>query len=309
MISARGLFVSVTVHALFAGWVVSAAPVAREVIEDAEAMPAVEVVLEVPPEPVAEPSQASEPQVAMAVDPKRALPVVEDHAEPEPSRPAPAVPAPSATPPTPVIATPALPSTDVLQGPTEITAPVGAPSIPAVRAVPSVPQSALREPDQRTDSLPVVRPLRQSVPTPEPQKAEMQKKKKQARATAAKPVVRKTQTKVKSAASRRAYAAASGRKAVASGGTAVDPGYKSRVLAKLRAAKRSPRGGASGRVMLSFRLSKSGGLLSAHIARSGGHPMLDQATLAMVRAAAPFPPMPASMSQTSMSFTVPVQYN
>jgi protein TonB len=315
MISARGISASLAVHAAFAGWIVHAAPMPRDIVEDAEAAPAIEVLLEIEPEPVAEPAQASPQQLAMVMERAPAEPVVEvteaidlpePQTEPEP---------PSLEP---------LPQPPQIETQAAEEKPVPEIALPPLPELPPLDLSDLEKPVEKVIQAPVVtvpekvaepqKPAPRKVEELKPRKAEAVKPKEQKPrkkfAKVAKPVAEKPVAALKnSASSKKAFAATAGRKALASGGKAIDPGYKSRILSKLRAAKRAPRATASGRVVLSFTVSRSGSLLSARIAKSGGHPALDQATLAMARAAAPFPPMPAGMNRASMSFTVPVQYN
>src|SRR5262249_7209753 len=64
-----------------------------------------------------------------------------------------------------------------------------------------------------------------------------------------------------------------------------------------------------GIVLLYFRLDRSGTVLSWHIARSSGYRALDEEVGEMVAAAAPFPPFPGSMPQSSESFVVPIEFS
>lgn len=88
--------------------------------------------------------------------------------------------------------------------------------------------------------------------------------------------------------------------------------YRARVLAHLARFKIYPDSarerGISGRTAVSFTLSRSGGVTSVSIASSSGAPILDQATLSMVRRAVPFPPMPEG-GAGSMSFTAGINYS
>jgi protein TonB len=67
--------------------------------------------------------------------------------------------------------------------------------------------------------------------------------------------------------------------------------------------------GEQGTSRLSFTLSRSGQVLGSRLAGSSGHPALDGETLAMIRRAQPFPPMPPELKQASMSFSIPVQFS
>jgi protein TonB len=88
--------------------------------------------------------------------------------------------------------------------------------------------------------------------------------------------------------------------------------YNQRVAAHLQRFKQYPSsaraGGEQGTSRLSFTLGRSGQVLGSRLAGSSGHPSLDGETLAMVRRAQPFPPMPPELKRASMSFNVPVQF-
>jgi protein TonB len=89
--------------------------------------------------------------------------------------------------------------------------------------------------------------------------------------------------------------------------------YNQLVAAHLQRFKQYPSGartaGEQGTSRLSFTLSRSGQVLGSRLAGSSGHPALDGETLAMVRRAQPFPPMPPELKQASMSFSIPVQFS
>jgi protein TonB len=89
--------------------------------------------------------------------------------------------------------------------------------------------------------------------------------------------------------------------------------YSQRVAAHLQRFKQYPSGakaaGEQGTSRLSFTLGRSGQVLGSRLAGSSGHPALDGETLAMVRRAQPFPPMPPDLKQASMSFSIPVQFS
>jgi periplasmic protein TonB len=89
--------------------------------------------------------------------------------------------------------------------------------------------------------------------------------------------------------------------------------YNQLVAAHLQRFKQYPSGaraaGEQGTSRLSFTLSGSGQVLGSRLAGSSGHPSLDGETLAMVRRAQPFPPMPPELKQASMSFSIPVQFS
>jgi periplasmic protein TonB len=101
-------------------------------------------------------------------------------------------------------------------------------------------------------------------------------------------------------------------RAGASAGTAEIASYRSRILAHLARYKTYPESaqdaGIQGRATVSFTITRSGGVASASLAGSSGAGVLDQATLAMVRRAQPFPAMPAGGS-ASMSFIAVIRYD
>jgi protein TonB len=89
--------------------------------------------------------------------------------------------------------------------------------------------------------------------------------------------------------------------------------YNRLVAAHLQRFKQYPSSakaaGEQGTSRLSFTLGRSGQVLGSRLAGSSGHPALDSETLAMVRRAQPFPPMPSELKQASMSFSIPVQFS
>jgi protein TonB len=89
--------------------------------------------------------------------------------------------------------------------------------------------------------------------------------------------------------------------------------YNQLVAAHLQRFKQYPPGakaaGQQGVARLSFSLSRGGQVLASRLAGSSGHAALDAETLAMVRRAQPFPAFPPEMKQSSMGFTVPIQFS
>ena len=78
--------------------------------------------------------------------------------------------------------------------------------------------------------------------------------------------------------------------------------WRDLVVARLQQSKRYPSGAEARReqgvVTLSFSVDRNGQVLSRSIARSSGHPALDQEVLAMVQRAQPLPAFPAAMPQS-----------
>lgn len=86
--------------------------------------------------------------------------------------------------------------------------------------------------------------------------------------------------------------------------------YAGLVAAHLRRYKHYPSsaGGATGVVMVAFSLSRGGSLQGVRLVRSSGNGALDQAAIAMVRRANPFPSIPADLNRSSATFSVPIRF-
>jgi protein TonB len=122
-----------------------------------------------------------------------------------------------------------------------------------------------------------------------------------ARANAKRKADAKRKAGSKRAASRRA---STGRKGGASAGD--KRAYARRVLSHIQRHKRHPGGAAgAGVVRLSVRISGSGSLSSARVARSSGSATLDRAAVATARRASPYPAPPGG---GAFSFTVSLRY-
>ena len=147
--------------------------------------------------------------------------------------------------------------------------------------------------------------------TSKPVKQEKNKVQKKKKIKKLKKVAKKAKKKQKKRLSKKRVAAlqkgggAKGRKKAA--GRAAIANYRGRVQSHLSRYKRSPGGGQRGRTVVSFTISRSGGLSGVRLVRSSGNSAIDRATLAMVRRASPFPPIPAG-GPGRMRFSVPVSY-
>ncbi|MGL4288452.1 MAG: TonB family protein [Phreatobacter sp.] len=88
--------------------------------------------------------------------------------------------------------------------------------------------------------------------------------------------------------------------------------YRQRVLAHLARFKVYPdqarERGIVGRAVIAFTLSRGGQVTTSSLAGSSGAAVLDQATIAMLRRAVPFPAMPEGGPMT-MSFTAGIRYD
>jgi len=64
-----------------------------------------------------------------------------------------------------------------------------------------------------------------------------------------------------------------------------------------------------GVVEIAFSLDRQGRVIARHIARASGYDALDEAAVATVARAQPFPPPPDAMPGDSFNFTVPIQFS
>ena len=97
------------------------------------------------------------------------------------------------------------------------------------------------------------------------------------------------------------------------GGTALVSSYQAQVLAHLQRFRAYPpearSRGITGVAAVRFALGRDGRVLSVSLARGSGASILDEAALAMVRRASPFPPFPAGLNRTRMDFAAPVRFD
>lgn len=97
-----------------------------------------------------------------------------------------------------------------------------------------------------------------------------------------------------------------------SAGNAKVSNYPGVVRRKLRRALRYPKKARSrkirGTTVVRFSVTGSGGIANLRVARGSGSKVLDDAALATVRRAAPFPRIPAEARRKSWVFTVPLEF-
>jgi protein TonB len=97
------------------------------------------------------------------------------------------------------------------------------------------------------------------------------------------------------------------------GGRAAISSYFARVQAHLLRHRVYPpearASGITGVASVVFSLGRDGSVLSASLARGSGHAVLDQAAVAMVRRAAPFPPIPAEIAVSRLEMGAPVRFD
>lgn len=93
---------------------------------------------------------------------------------------------------------------------------------------------------------------------------------------------------------------------------AADPTLVRQYLGKLsevvQKAKINPRSKLVGTVWIKFKVSPAGELLSSEITASSGSKVLDQAAVASLERAAPFPPMPDEVARGPMDVSVPFKF-
>ncbi|WP_423069176.1 TonB family protein [Devosia sp. CN2-171] len=94
------------------------------------------------------------------------------------------------------------------------------------------------------------------------------------------------------------------------GGSAAASKYPGLVQAKVTRAARYPAKakGKDGEALVSFVVGSGGNVSKVALARSSGNGVLDDAAVAAVNRAAPFPPIPEAAGRSSWAFTVPVYF-
>jgi protein TonB len=137
-------------------------------------------------------------------------------------------------------------------------------------------------------------PVKKKVERKQPQKTKSQSRQRQSASAS-----QKASTQTASRQSQRA-------------GNADLTNYKGKVARHLQRRKRYPsearRARMEGTVTIRFTINAQGRVVASSITRSSGHHILDNEVLSMVQRANPFPRMPASSGQSSMTFTVPIRF-
>jgi periplasmic protein TonB len=97
--------------------------------------------------------------------------------------------------------------------------------------------------------------------------------------------------------------------ATKTGGTATERSkYLGQLRTHLEKKKINPRSRQVGTVVVRFSVGSGGELLTREVARSSGNKVLDEAALASIENAAPFPPMPGSQSGEPLVVSVPFKF-
>jgi protein TonB len=97
------------------------------------------------------------------------------------------------------------------------------------------------------------------------------------------------------------------------GGRAAISSYQAQVLAHLQRHRVYPAEaqsrGITGVARVRFSLASSGAVIGASLAGSSGTSVLDQAAVAMVRRASPFPAFPAGIARAQLDFAAPIRFD
>ncbi len=173
---------------------------------------------------------------------------------------------------------------------------------PVVEPVPQIVEKQIVskeiEPNEQSE-LPAGKPKKKI------KKAEPKKKKKKVKKTKRdKKKQKKRRAGKRLAALKKGGGARGKQKRIA--GKAAMSNYRGRVQSHLARYKRKV-GSSKGRVVVSFSLSRSGGVRGVRVVRSSGNGSIDRAAVSMVKRASPFPRMPAG-GPASMRFSVPISY-
>lgn len=210
----------------------------------------------------------------------------------------------------------------------EITEPTE-PSLPATAQAPAVePEPAAGQPVETAEAIePLPDPIENApVPTPRPEytpppprevvRQEPRPEPRQAQSTSgARGNAEANQQRGSSAGQAAQGSSQDGARQAAranAAGNAAVSNYPGQVVTRLRRALRYPsearRDRLSGEVHVSFTVSANGGVGGISVVRSSGSPVLDQAAIATVQRAAPFPAIPDAAGRASWPFTVPLAF-
>ncbi len=93
------------------------------------------------------------------------------------------------------------------------------------------------------------------------------------------------------------------------GGSAAASKYPGLVQSKVLRAARAPKTkDTRGEATVSFVVGAKGNLIKVALLRSSGNPAIDEASLAAVKRAAPFPPIPEAAGRSSWKFDIPLGF-
>lgn len=92
------------------------------------------------------------------------------------------------------------------------------------------------------------------------------------------------------------------------GDTTLRTAYLGKLQRHINAHKVNPKTNRNGTVIVRFTVSAAGKLLSREITKSSGSIQLDQAALAALQRAEPFPPFPAGVGKKELAVSVPFRF-
>jgi len=169
------------------------------------------------------------------------------------------------------------------------------------------PASEPAKPVEQTAALPLApqtEPLMPATPPQKPVEKQAEKKSRQKHASLA---------SLPSAADMKAERAAAPTPGASSRNADAVPNWKSQLVARLERYKQYPSQaqsrGEQGVAQLAFTVDRGGGVHNAHIVRSSGSSLLDEAALALPGRAAPLPPPPPEIPGAQIAIAVPIRYS
>lgn len=151
---------------------------------------------------------------------------------------------------------------------------------------------------------PQAEPLQAVMPPPKPIEKPVEKKQEQKHASL---------PSAPSAAEKKADRAAAPAPGAASHNPSAVPNWKSALVSRLERFKRYPpqaqARGEQGVAQLAFSIDRSGSVHNVRIVRSSGSSLLDEATLELLKRAAPLPAPPPEIAGAQIAIQVPIRYN
>jgi len=93
------------------------------------------------------------------------------------------------------------------------------------------------------------------------------------------------------------------------GDTTVQLAYMGKLRSHLERSKVNPRTQLTGTAVVRFKVGPTGGLISREIVTSSGSKVLDDAALASIDKASPFPPMPKDLQRDDIEISVPFKFS
>jgi protein TonB len=97
--------------------------------------------------------------------------------------------------------------------------------------------------------------------------------------------------------------------ALSGGDTTAQSAYLGIVRAQLEKAKINPHSNITGTAVVHFVVDASGRIISREIITSSGHKVLDDAAVASIERASPFPPMPKTLTLGRIDVSVPFKFS